>query len=89
MKNNKLFYHLKYTNTLSSLLNDAATTINETCDNSNKNKIKHIENINKNVNTCSCMLQLVLLQVVFINEVKNIVLQILKHAVLGSQSDLL
>lgn len=53
----------KYHNTLSSLLNDAATTINETYNNS-QYKLQRIKNINNNVNTCSCMLHLVLLQVI-------------------------
>lgn len=63
MYNTNVFYRSKYSNTLSSLLNDAATTINETCDNS-QYKFQRIKNINDNVNTCSCMLHLVLLQVI-------------------------
>lgn len=64
MNNINAFYHSKYTSTLSSLLNDAATTINETYNNS-QYKLQRIKNINNNVNTCSCMLHLVLLQVIY------------------------
>lgn len=63
MNNINAFYHSKYSNTLSSLLNNAATTINETYNNS-QYKLQRIPNINNNVNTCSCMLHLVLLQVI-------------------------
>lgn len=49
-------------NTFSSLLNDAATTMIEMCDNSQYN-LKRTTNNNNNTNTCSCMLHLVLLQV--------------------------
>lgn len=59
MNNINLLYS---SNAFSSLLNDAATTINETCDNS-QYKQNRLKNINNNVNTCSCMLHLVLLQV--------------------------
>lgn len=62
--NINLLYRLKYSNILSSLLNDAASSINEMCDDS-QFKLKQITNINNNVNTCSCMLHLVLLQVVY------------------------
>jgi len=62
MNNINILYRSKFSDTLSSLLNDAATTIHETCDNS-QYKLNRIANINNNVNTCSCMLHLVLLQV--------------------------
>lgn len=55
---------LKYSNILPSLLNNAATSINVTFDDS-QFKLKKITNINNNVNTCSCTLHLVLLQVVY------------------------
>jgi len=55
--------NILYKNTLLSLLNDAASSLNETCDNS-QFKLKLMTNINNNVNTCSCMLHLVLLQVI-------------------------
>lgn len=61
--NINLIYRSKFSNTLSTLLNDAATTLNETYDNS-QYKFKRTKNINNNVNTCSCMLHLVLLQVI-------------------------
>jgi len=65
MNNNiNTFYRSKYSNTLSSMLNDAATTINETYDNF-QNKLKGINNLSNNVNTCSCMLHLILLQVIY------------------------
>lgn len=54
------FYHSKYSNTLSSVLNDAAAAINETYDNS-QYKLKGFNNFN----TCPCMLHLVLLQVIY------------------------
>lgn len=59
MNNLNVFYH---SNTLSSIMNDATSTTNETCDNL-QCKLKLISNINNNVNTCSCMLHLILLQV--------------------------
>jgi len=62
MNNINILYRSKCSDTLSSLLNDAATTVHETCDNSHF-KLNRISNINNNVNTCSCMLHLVLLQV--------------------------
>jgi len=62
MNNINILYRSKRSDTLSSLLNDAATTVHETCDNS-QYKLNRISNINNNANTCSCMLHLVLLQV--------------------------
>lgn len=59
MNNLNLFYH---SNTFSSMINDATTTINETCENV-QYKLKRISNINNNVNTCTCMVHLILLQV--------------------------
>lgn len=61
--NINVLYRSRYPNTLSSLLSDATTIINETCDNS-QYKLKKVANINNNVNTCACMLHLVLLQVI-------------------------
>lgn len=62
MNNINLLYRSNQdSNKLSSLLYNAATSINEMCDNS-QYKLK---NINNNVNTCSCMLHLVLLQVIY------------------------
>lgn len=62
MNNINIIYRSKRPDTLSSLLNDAATTVHETCDNS-QYKLNHLANINNNFNTCSCMLHLILLQV--------------------------
>jgi len=62
MNNNINLLYQKNSNTLSSLLNNAATSIGDTCNNS-QSKLKHITNINNNVSTCSCMLHLILLQV--------------------------
>jgi len=62
MNNINIIYRSKRSDTLSSLLNDAATTVHETCDNS-QYKLNRLANINNNVSTCSCMLHLVLLQV--------------------------
>lgn len=61
--NINLLHCLKYSNILSSLLNDNATSINETCDDS-QFKLKKLTNINNNMNTCSCTLRLILLQVI-------------------------
>lgn len=62
-KNNiNVFYHLKYSNAF--LLNDAATNINETYDNF-QYKLKQKEYKNININVCSCMFHLALLQVTY------------------------
>lgn len=77
MNNINILYRSKCSDTLSSLLNNAATTVYESCDNS-QYKLSRIANINNNVNTCSCMLHLVLLQVVFLNSYIVKYLQLLK-----------
>lgn len=64
MNNINILYHSKYSSTLSSLLNDAATTTNETFDNP-QYKLKEIKKFNSNVNTRPCMLHLILLQVIY------------------------
>lgn len=64
MNNINILYQSKCPPKLTSLLNDAATSVNETCDNLHY-KLKQVSNINNNVNTCSCMLHLLLLQVIY------------------------